>query len=87
MAKLVVKSLRSDPVAYSNFRRIVESPEVKMISQLFKESGHEIRMAGGAVRDLVSGVSPHDVDFASTATPEQMILLLRSVLIPTYFSF
>ncbi len=30
------------------------------------------RIAGGAVRDLLMGKSPADVDFATTATPEQM---------------
>ncbi len=30
------------------------------------------RIAGGAVRDLLMGKSPADVDFATTATPDQM---------------
>lgn len=79
MANLTVRCIKSDPVVYSNFKRIAETPEVKMISEIFKNSGHEIRIAGGAVRDLLSGDSPHDVDFASTATPQQMIEFLRSV--------
>ncbi|VDN42427.1 unnamed protein product [Gongylonema pulchrum] len=29
-------------------------------------------MAGGAVRDLLMGIKPSDVDFATDATPEQM---------------
>lgn len=29
-------------------------------------------MAGGAVRDLLMGLKPSDVDFASTATPTEM---------------
>uniref|UniRef100_A0AAR2M231 tRNA nucleotidyl transferase, CCA-adding, 1 n=1 Tax=Pygocentrus nattereri TaxID=42514 RepID=A0AAR2M231_PYGNA len=32
----------------------------------------ELRIAGGAVRDLLSGQRPEDVDFATTATPEEM---------------
>ena len=32
------------------------------------------RIAGGAVRDLLMGITPADVDFASTATPQQMIV-------------
>ena len=34
--------------------------------------GHELRIAGGAVRDLLGGKVPHDIDFATTATPDQM---------------
>ncbi|KIH63363.1 tRNA nucleotidyltransferase/poly(A) polymerase family protein, partial [Ancylostoma duodenale] len=29
-------------------------------------------IAGGAVRDLLMGIRPADVDFATTATPAQM---------------
>lgn len=29
-------------------------------------------MAGGAVRDLLMGIKPSDIDFATDATPEQM---------------
>lgn len=29
-------------------------------------------MAGGAVRDLLMGIQPADVDFASNATPTQL---------------
>nr|XP_003217863.3 PREDICTED: CCA tRNA nucleotidyltransferase 1, mitochondrial [Anolis carolinensis] len=31
-----------------------------------------VRIAGGAVRDLLSGMKPQDVDFATSATPTQM---------------
>lgn len=40
--------------------------------ELFVRENHELRIAGGAVRDLLSGVTPQDVDFATTATPSQM---------------
>lgn len=29
-------------------------------------------MAGGAVRDLLMGIKPSDVDFATNATPDEM---------------
>lgn len=47
-------------------------------SELFVKENHELRIAGGAVRDLLSGVTPQDVDFATTATPEQMKALLQA---------
>ncbi|CAH2247064.1 CCA tRNA nucleotidyltransferase 1, mitochondrial [Pelobates cultripes] len=43
-----------------------------LTSNLFAQEKHEIRIAGGAVRDLLVGNQPHDVDFATTATPDQM---------------
>lgn len=40
--------------------------------EVFEKHQHELRIAGGAVRDLLSGKRPEDVDFATTATPEEM---------------
>lgn len=59
---------------------ILNSPEFKQIMtddlkylfELFKKNSHELRIAGGAVRDLLMGKLPHDIDFATTATPDQM---------------
>lgn len=62
------------------FTMKVQSPEfqslftegLKDLTELFLKEKHELRIAGGAVRDLLSGVKPQDVDFATTATPAQM---------------
>uniref|UniRef100_A0A7E5A1Z8 CCA tRNA nucleotidyltransferase 1, mitochondrial n=1 Tax=Panagrellus redivivus TaxID=6233 RepID=A0A7E5A1Z8_PANRE len=48
------------------------SDELTNLSNLFDNAGYELRMAGGVVRDLLMGIYPHDIDFASTATPSQM---------------
>lgn len=40
--------------------------------EIFQKHHFELRIAGGAVRDLLSGKQPQDVDFATTATPEEM---------------
>ncbi|XP_037876229.1 CCA tRNA nucleotidyltransferase 1, mitochondrial isoform X1 [Bombyx mori] len=58
----------------------VDSPEFKSIfteevidlKKIFDKYKHEIRIAGGAVRDLLMGLTPKDLDFATTATPEEM---------------
>jgi len=50
----------------------VLTPELEELSGMFAKRGYEIRIAGGAVRDLLMGKSPADVDFATTATPQQM---------------
>ncbi|KAL4655997.1 CCA tRNA nucleotidyltransferase 1, mitochondrial isoform X1 [Arapaima gigas] len=42
------------------------------IAELFAKHRFELRIAGGAVRDLLSGKRPEDVDFATTATPDEM---------------
>ncbi|XP_044512761.1 CCA tRNA nucleotidyltransferase 1, mitochondrial isoform X2 [Gracilinanus agilis] len=62
------------------FTMKVESPEfqslftegLKNLTELFSKEKYELRIAGGAVRDLLNGTKPQDVDFATTATPAQM---------------
>ena len=48
------------------------TPQTKVLIGLFEKYNHELRIAGGAVRDLLAGGNPHDVDFATTATPDEM---------------
>ncbi|XP_017291321.1 CCA tRNA nucleotidyltransferase 1, mitochondrial [Kryptolebias marmoratus] len=42
------------------------------LAEVFAKHRYELRIAGGAVRDLLAGKRPEDVDFATTATPEEM---------------
>uniref|UniRef100_A0A0N4Z1B1 PolyA_pol domain-containing protein n=1 Tax=Parastrongyloides trichosuri TaxID=131310 RepID=A0A0N4Z1B1_PARTI len=61
------KVLNSD-----NFKELF-TPELIKLSDLFQQYGFDLRIAGGAVRDLLMDKKPSDVDFASDATPQQMI--------------
>ncbi|ETN66594.1 CCA-adding enzyme [Anopheles darlingi] len=66
---------RPDPVLMK-----IDSPEfhsiftqeLKDLIALFKRYNYEIRIAGGAVRDILMNINPKDVDIATTATPTQM---------------
>nr|XP_055115600.1 CCA tRNA nucleotidyltransferase 1, mitochondrial isoform X2 [Symphalangus syndactylus] len=68
------------------FTMKLQSPEfqslftegLKSLTELFVKENHELRIAGGAVRDLLNGVKPQDVDFATTATPTQMKEMFQS---------
>lgn len=48
------------------------TPELKALISVFDKHKFELRIAGGAVRDLLMNIEPKDVDFATTATPTQM---------------
>ena len=50
----------------------VLSPGLTQLAGLFCQHGHELRIAGGAVRDILMEKTPTDIDFATTATPAQM---------------
>ncbi len=44
-----------------------------------REAGHEAYFAGGAVRDQLLGITPHDVDIATSAHPDEVQLLFPRV--------
>ncbi|KAL5287045.1 TRNT1 family protein [Megaselia abdita] len=48
------------------------TPELTKLISVFDKHKFELRIAGGAVRDLLMNIEPKDVDFATTATPTQM---------------
>ncbi|CAF4781860.1 unnamed protein product, partial [Rotaria magnacalcarata] len=52
--------------------RALLTPSLLKLVKLFKANQYELRVAGGAVRDILLGIIPHDFDFATTATPEQV---------------
>ena len=54
--------------------RSLFTPELQSLSDLFKERGYELRIAGGAVRDILMNITPEDIDLATPATPAQVIL-------------
>ncbi|XP_063932982.1 CCA tRNA nucleotidyltransferase 1, mitochondrial-like [Zophobas morio] len=75
LRQMALPKSREDPVILKldtpDFHSLF-TDELKSLASLFKEYGYEVRIAGGAVRDLLSGVKPTDLDFATTATPAQM---------------
>ena len=46
---------------------------LEKLSQLFFKNNYELYMVGGAVRDILMNKTPHDYDFATNATPDQML--------------
>ncbi|CAH2045241.1 unnamed protein product, partial [Iphiclides podalirius] len=66
---------REDPIVTKldtpEFKNLF-TKEVQDLRKLFEKYNYEIRIAGGAVRDLLMGIQPKDLDFATTATPEEL---------------
>ena len=60
----------------SEFQHLFSSQLVYLFS-LFSEYEYSIRLVGGAVRDILLGVTPHDIDLATTATTDDIIKLIQ----------
>ncbi|RMZ95381.1 CCA tRNA nucleotidyltransferase mitochondrial [Brachionus plicatilis] len=58
------------------FKKIL-TDELSTLSNVFKKNNFELRIAGGAVRDLVMNILPHDIDLATNALPNQMIQMFN----------
>lgn len=54
------------------------SPIITELGRLFAETGHELYLVGGSVRDALLGRLGHDLDFTTSARPDQTARLLRS---------
>ena len=53
-------------------KKIEITAELKKLNDIFNKNKREIRIVGGAVRDLALDKSPKDIDLATDATPQEM---------------
>ncbi|PFG39798.1 poly(A) polymerase [Georgenia soli] len=51
---------------------------VRELGQAFADAGHELALVGGPVRDAFLGVVSHDLDFATSARPDETERLLAA---------
>ena len=58
-----------------NIKSII-TPAIRKLDKVFKDNQHEVRIVVGAVRDIALGKTPKDIDFATDATPTEMMTLL-----------
>ena len=57
-------------------------PVLTRMHEIFAQGGFESYLVGGAVRDMIMGLTPHDYDVATNASPHDVMKLFRRV-IPT----
>jgi tRNA nucleotidyltransferase (CCA-adding enzyme) len=56
----------------------IMNDDLMLLNNIFQRNGFELRIVGGAVRDILSGKDPKDIDLASDATPQEVMDLLKS---------
>lgn len=63
--------------ALANLQRTSESPLLVKLGTLFTNAGYELALVGGPVRDAFLGRETNDLDFATSADPDQILAVLK----------
>ncbi len=58
-------------------------PAAQRIFAALGAGGHEVRIVGGAVRNALMGVPVHEIDFATTARPDEAVALAAAAGLKT----
>ena len=66
--------------ALANLEKSTDSPLFTKLGELFAAAGHELALVGGPVRDAFLGRKAPDLDFASTATPDEILTIIKQVV-------
>tara|TARA_B100001057_G_scaffold486119_1_gene566761 strand:+ start:2713 stop:3867 length:1155 start_codon:yes stop_codon:yes gene_type:complete len=77
-----MKATDIENVDSTEFKSLM-TPELLKLGKIFKQNNFDLRLVGGAVRDLMLDKIPKDIDLASDATPHQMQDMLINAGIKT----
>lgn len=65
------------PLVRHGIHRESISPGARRVCETLQQEGYRAYVVGGAVRDLIAGITPKDYDIATNATPEEVRALFR----------
>jgi len=68
--------MQSVAVALAQLTELAATPTVARLSDSFDRAGHEIALVGGPVRDAFLGRAVSDLDFTTTAHPDEILEIL-----------
>lgn len=68
--------MRTVAEALANLHRNSDSPIFRKLGELFKANNYELALVGGPVRDAFLGRETNDLDFTTSANPDQIIEVL-----------
>ena len=58
---------------------LADSPRIRTLAERFRDAGFELALVGGPVRDAFLGQDSHDLDFTTSATPDQILDLVAPI--------
>jgi len=61
----------------STIMQSIITPALEKLYSIYKKNGYDLRIVGGAVRDILLGKKPKDIDLATDATPIESMEILK----------
>jgi poly(A) polymerase len=58
---------------------LAASEQISTLAEAFSTAGQELALVGGSVRDAFLGCPSHDLDFTTSATPEQTLAIVAPI--------
>jgi poly(A) polymerase len=71
-------------LALENLQRNTSNPLLDRLGALFETAGFELSLVGGPVRDAILGRVAPDLDFTTSANPDQILKLLKPISLATW---
>ena len=71
-------------LALENLQRNTSNPLLDRLGALFEVAGFELSLVGGPVRDAILGRVAPDLDFTTSANPDQILKLLKPISSATW---
>jgi poly(A) polymerase len=71
-------------LALENLQRNTSNPLLDRLGALFEAAGFELSLVGGPVRDAILGRVAPDLDFTTSANPDQILKLLKPISSATW---
>jgi poly(A) polymerase len=71
--------MHSIAAAVERLGALADSPRIRALSERFQAAGFELALVGGPVRDAFLGREAHDLDFATSATPDEILEVIAPI--------
>jgi len=71
--------MESVATAVTRLQALAAEPALLSLAQSFQQAGHELALVGGPVRDAFLGRPVNDLDFATSARPDDIVRILAPV--------
>ncbi|HUG49619.1 MAG TPA: CCA tRNA nucleotidyltransferase, partial [Terrimesophilobacter sp.] len=65
--------------AIARLDELAASDHIARLAEAFAAAGHELALVGGSVRDAFLGARLHDLDFTTSATPDEILAIIAPI--------